>query len=471
MSNTLGTVLQENLLVLLCFDPKNGKIIRNAVEPGLFTGIYRDVAERAYDYIDRYNDVPADHLPDLLSDKLESQNKREITLFEDLLYDIKDLSETINADYTMTKLETFVTRQSLRSVSVDLIKSLQDDTEESIKAALTIIHKATKSSLKIFNPGTRLSDADAVLHFLEVMEAGFPTGIPELDRIGFGPTRKELLLYVGRYKSGKSWFLIQVAKMALVHQLKVLHITLEMSEARCAQRYMQAIFSCAKRGGTYLYQRLFKDRDGKYDGFEIEKVYPSMTFDDPKIAAKLRRKIKKFATRYLENLIIKEFPTGQLTMQDLEAYLDNLETTTGFVPDVILWDYPDLMKLDPNNIRGSLDEMFKNGRGLAVKRNLAMVTVSQSHRAQAKAKVTGGEGVAEHYGKVMHADGILTYSQTEAEKELGLARLRIDGGRNDVDGLTIVISQNYAVGQFCLSSALMHKDYWKDVKRDTPESD
>jgi hypothetical protein len=185
--------------------------------------------------------------------------------------------------------------------------------------------------------------------------------------------------------------------------------------------------------------------------------------DDPHIRKKLERRIDRWSTRLLDNIIIKEFPSGHLTVLQLRVYLDNLETSEKFVPDLLIVDYPDLLKLDKDNYRLDLDEAFKELRGLAVSRNIALAAVSQSHRSAAKAKQVGVENVAEAYSKIAHSDVVLTYTQTPAENKLGLARLHVAAGRNDKDKFTVVISQAYNTGQFIVDSSLMKGTYWQNL--------
>jgi len=85
--------------------------------------------------------------------------------------------------------------------------------------------------------------------------------------------------------------------------------------------------------------------------------------------------IKKLGKLRKPQLIIKEFPTGQLTTRGLQAYLSNLETFYNFVPDLLLLDHADNMYLDPERIRIDIGRTFKDLRGIAVDRYMAMVTV------------------------------------------------------------------------------------------------
>lgn len=455
-------ILQENLICLLAYNEKYANIVRWSVDLSLFGGPYRVLSARIYDYLDRYKKPPKDHLADLLSDKLDP-SKPEAKLFTDIIDSIHGAQEGINAEYVIGQLETFIKRQSLRSITVDLTKALQRDTEESLEEADALIKKANHQTLSIFDPGTRLSDKTKSLSFLDNINEAFPTGIAELDRRGFGPTRKELWLLVANTKSGKSWALMHMAKMALSHRLRVCHITLEMSEGKCSQRYFQALFGVAKRKEAFRTTKFTKDELGRVIGFNDVKLTPKLTLQDENIKAALENIIDKWSVRRLDNIFIKQFPTGMLTVPQLECYLENLGSTQSFTPDLLIVDYPDLMKLDKGNLRLSLDEVYKDLRGLAVKRNIALAVVSQSHRAAAKAKVVGGENVAEAYSKIAHADVVLTLSSTEAEKKLGLARLSVVAGRNDADNLSIVISQQFGVGSFIVDYVVLTDGYWQHL--------
>lgn len=457
--------LQETLITILATDDKNAPIIRGVVDIGLWGGPYKHIAARCYDYVDRYKKAPGQHLPDILSDKLDAKNGREANLYADIVENILTTKDGINTVYGMSRLESFIEHQALRGVAINLAKALQRDTEESLEEARTLIAGATKKSLSVFDPGTRLSNKSRVLEFLDIQQGSFPTGIAELDRRSFGPTRKEMWLLVANTKGGKSWTLMHLAKMALMHRVKVCHVTLEMSEARCAQRYMQALFAISKRQEIFNTTKFNRDDLGRIAGFEDQRVTPKLTFDDPNIRVKLERRIDRWSSRMLDNIFIKEFPTGTLTMPQLKAYLDNLETTENFIPDLLVVDYPDLFKLDKANFRLALDEVYKELRGIAVSRNLALAIVSQSHRDAARSKLVKADNVAEAYSKISHADTILTLSATEQEQKLGLARLHVAHARNDTDKITVVISQNYGMGQFVVQSVLLKGEYWNHIPR------
>jgi replicative DNA helicase len=456
------TAIQENVIVLLCYSDEHSATIRNVMPPELWSGPYKEISRRVYEYIDRYRVPPKDHIADLLADKLDNK-KGEASLYEDILIGIRSQQSSVNPEYALNQLQQLVRRQSYRSIAVELAKELQRDTDDSLDRAEQLIKTATTQIVSVFDPGTRLSDADKVLGFLDRKNDSFPTGIPELDKRGFGPTRGELHLYIAATKRGKTFWLIQLAKMAAMHRLKVAHYSLEMSEAKCAQRYMQAFFAMAKRDEKQRTVKFSRDSLGRMDGLQDVELKPKLSMDDPNIRSKLEKKIKQFGSRYLDNIVVKQFPSGNLTVRQLEAHLDGLESNERFIPDLLIVDYPDLMKIDKDNFRLGIDLIYKELRGIAVSRNIALAIVSQGNRGSERAKNVGNDHVAEAWSKIAHADCVITYNQTQAERGLGLARLAVSAGRND-EQITVIISQNYAFGSYVQDSILMAgANYWDNI--------
>ena len=108
---------------------------------------------------------------------------------------------------------------------------------------------------------------------------------------------------------------------------------------------------------------------------------------------------------------------------------------------------------------------------MASERNFALVAPTQGSRSTIGAKRVRSKDVAEDISKVNTADQTLTYSQTEAEKRLGLARLFVGHARGMEDGQEVVITQAYAIGQFVLESEFMSSAYWEKMKDEGGDED
>jgi len=146
-------------------------------------------------------------------------------------------------------------------------------------------------------------------------------------------------------------------------------------------------------------------------------------------------------------------------MEMLKAYLENLSTFYHIFPDLLIIDYADLMHIDSAHLRVDTGKIYKDLRGLAVQYGIAIVTASQANRAGEGdgIRLLTRKNLAEDFSKVAIADNVITYNQTAAELERGLARLYVDKARNDRRGDIILLSQNYGIGQFCLQSTRLNR--------------
>lgn len=456
----LSGALQENLLTLLCFDDSAAKLIRSALTPQLFeSAVFREVAGHAIDFIDQFGTAIKEHLADSLEHILTGEDQRKASSYKRLLDNLFLAKDSVHPDYVISQLQKFVRQQNLKAAVVRAVEAIEDGR---IDAAEVELQKGLNTQVVSFDQGTALGDPNSSLGFLDSVEIPLLTGIEELDRRGVGPMRKEQMVLMAPPGMGKSWALVHLGKWALLQQQTVVHITLEMSEHRVAQRYVQSFFAVSKRHAEVRLPTMRKARDGSMEDVFYEQV-KRLTLEDPGIRAKLHSRItREFRRR--PPLIIKQFPTGMLTVQQLEAYLDGLERFHKIIPDMLIIDYPALMSVDANNLRTSLGENNKKLRGLAVERNMAQVIAAQGNRESSKAKMVDGSHASEDFSMIMTADTVITYTQTPAEKKMGLARLFTEKARNEEGKFVSLITQAYDIGQFALDSAhLGEGDYFSFV--------
>lgn len=459
--NRISGALQENVLTLLCFDADAAKIIRNSVTPSLFeSSVFKEIALHAIDFLDQFGEPIKDHLPDSLESILKGDDTRKASSFERVIENLYLSKDSVNVEFVLKSLGKFIRNQTLKSTILRAVERIE---EGDVDGAENELQKGMNSKLVSFDPGTFLTDTKNSLSFFDIQEQGILTGIEELDSRGITPQQGEVFLFIAPPKKGKSWALTSFGKSALLQRKKVLHISLEMSEARVAQRYVQSFFSITKRAAKVKVPVFEQNSLGQLLGIDYEELErPSL--EDPGIRAKVAARLnKEFKNR--PPLIIKRFPTGTLTISELKAYLDSLERFQKFVPDVLILDYPDLMQLNGNDIRVSTGQIFKECRGIAVERNLALITATQGNREAATTKVVTDTMVAEDYSKIATADTVITYTQTPQEKKLGIARLFVSNARNDEDKFLVLITQAYSMGQFALDSTYMGNDYWTMIDK------
>jgi len=456
----MNTFLQENILALLCFDKESIPLISNSIDINIIeSNIYREIAKQAISYYQTYKAPISAHLPDVFADILNGKDKSKANLYSQVILNLNSLSKDINKEYVISNLEKFVRQQSLKlsiTKAVDLVEQGKIDEAE------LELSKSSKNRLSLFNPGSFIHDYKESLRFLNKEEACYSCGIKELDVLGIGPAMKELFLMVALPGYGKTWFLIHMGKYGLLQKKKVLHITLEMSEEKVCMRYFQSLFSVSKNDSYQKSPELKVDELGRISNINYVQLNKIHTLKDTDIKQFLKSKITSLKT---PKLIVKEFPTSQLTIEHLRVYLENLESQYKFIPDILIIDYADLMRIDSTNVRLDTGRVLKELRGLAVENNFAIVTVSQANRVGEDAKLITRKHLAEDYSKVAIADNLITFNQSQEEYKRGLARLYVDKGRNDRRGDIILIAQNLSLGQFCLSSARMSSNYNELLKQ------
>lgn len=449
MSEKLQGATQENVLTLLCFDEEAARIIVNTVSPSMFENkAYRTIAEKAFSFFESHGTVPKEHIADEIEEQLQSDDKRESRRYVEAISEMFELSKSINREYVLSKLSRFIKENNLKGLLYEAVELVNAD---QIDEAQALVASSFNSDIGMFNPGVFLNKGLRLLNNAGSLDEGYHIGIDELDERGMRLARKEILTFMAASGRGKTWFLCHLGKSCLLQGAKILHVTLEVSERVLMGRYLQTLFSISKRESNIIYPKI--RRKGKRLVMDFEALdRPSL--DDPKINKLLRGKIGMLSGKG-SNLLLKEFPMRGLTMKGLRGFLETLNASQGFVPDVVLVDYPDLFHVDPRYKRVEIGQIYEELRGMATTDNFAMGVVTQANRQAAKKDIMTGEDVGEDYSKYQTADNFLTYNQTDYEANLGLARLYVDKARNETAHYTTLLAQSYDVGQFALGSTLL----------------
>ncbi|MFA5262224.1 MAG: DnaB-like helicase C-terminal domain-containing protein [Opitutaceae bacterium] len=466
MREELTGTLQECLIALLLYDTEYGPRIQSLVPLKIYDPPYRGWARKAATYWTLYGRPPGEHALDI-RDELRAEDPKAADIVDGLFLSIEHCKGGINPEYVFSKVASFIRQQSLREgimESVDLIESGKLDEAEAI------IQKAMRGRLDLFHPGTILGNTD-IFDLASDDVVAIPTGVKELDAKRIGPAVGELNLLIAPSNYGKSWWLIGLGKAAIMARRRVVHITLEMSERKTTTRYLQAFCGITKRKERNVsYRVLVENKLGQLTGVDIEEPDNVDALDEIIETRRVRERLQKklAALRRRSPLVIRQFPTGALTVQQLIGYLDSLESQQKIVPDLLLIDYPDLMHLDgKQEYRLALGRVFQELRGIAVERRIAVAVVSQTNRQALGKNIITEKDVAEDYSKIATSDVAISYNQTEEERKLGLARLHVMKARDEAKGMTILLSQSYSTGQFCISSTRMNSVYWKALSGKT----
>lgn len=458
----LNGSLEDNILTLLCWSDEHAVAVSMQIAPELFsTKAYRKIAAKALEHLAAYSRAPAGHIRDLLEDDLRRGDDGK--LLSRVLQDMEALQATLQPAYVLSQLAGFIALRRLKMALADASEAADRGDIEAAERALL-----ERDTMQSASPGIWLHHAEDMLRFLDIDESDwFPSGIDELDNRGVRPARKTLFLMIGAKGVGKSWWCIDMGKAAIMNKKAVLHITLENSEEETAKRYTQSIMAMGVGAATTIRYPVFRrDALGRFTSIDFdERVAEGVNAENRgSVAAKLG----SFKNR--SRLLIKEFPTGVLTIPQLNAYLDTLAKTENFRPDLMIVDSGNKLAFRGEHIRADMGRNFTLLRGMGVARNMAVASTTHSNRSGDIARtVTGAAHVGEDYSMLGTADVVCTISKSAWERENGICRILVDKSRTSADRWMTTITQSYATGQFALDSIYHSKHVADEIDRRSGE--
>ena len=483
IAKLLEDSLEDNVLTLICWDYDWAPKMALQVTADLFsTREYQRIAKFALDHLTKYGVPPRDHLRDYMEKEIA---RRDGTFLRDIINAMDALHSRIQGRFVQDDLDLFIARRKMLmslDKAYDLLEQNDLDAARDALYTASAIHKPPQ--------GVWLHDTEKWLAFLKQREGiEFSSGIDILDERGVHPNRGELYLHMGPRKSGKTWALIQIGRRAVEARHDVLHITLENSTAITQQRYTQAFLQLTAEEQKQPRVPLFAQRpSGRFqltwqerqdqEAILAETITTMAALRDKQELYELLPDDEKETENPLKNyqfsarpgspgrLLVQEFPTGTLSVAQLNNFLDHLERTENFKPDIIILDYLNLMEIgDVRQHRLSLGRAGIALRGLAVQRKLALVTATQTNRQSASAKVVTGTHIAEDWSLLGTADTAVAYAQSAMERSINIARVYVDACRNAKDKWIAQIVQSYGTGQFCIDSVYMDKQVEDETAR------
>lgn len=242
---------------------------------------------------------------------------------------------------------------------------------------------------------------------------GISTGIKGLDKQLYhkGWGRKEMVIFMGGPKAGKSTALGHFGMNACLQGYNVLYVSLEVSDSIIAERL-----------------------DAAVTDISVNELESKIMEADKKV-----REIESRAGKFH----LFQFPPDTFSPNDLRRLLDK-QKAKGVTYDMLCIDYGDIMapNFRTNDTIKDSKSIFLALRAIAMEQNAAMLTATQTNRDGAKSGTATMADVAEDFNKVRIADLLISINKTEEEKANQEARLYFAASRNQRGDLTVKIKQD-----------------------------
>jgi hypothetical protein len=169
--------------------------------------------------------------------------------------------------------------------------------------------------------------------------------------------------------------------------------------------------------------------------------------------------LKEFFKKWKRKFKLVTHPAGTLTVSEMREILDTWERIDGFVPDVIVVDYADLLSADDGRVsefRHRQDYVWKSLRALSQERHVLLVTATQADADSYKKTKLDMSNFSEDKRKMSHVTSQYGLNQDPhgREKKLGILRIneiivREGDFSNDHE---VTVLQDLAVGRSFLES-------------------
>lgn len=256
---------------------------------------------------------------------------------------------------------------------------------------------------------------DVEARLLDTARPTVPTNWACINKIldgGLGPG--ELGIVVAPSGVGKTWALCSLGAAALKRGLNVLHYTFELNEEYVGRRY-----------------------DTTFSGIEPNKLKNSVDA------------VKAAIETVPGKLKIKYYPTRMCSVNTLKAHINRMQMI-GFIPDLVIIDYMDLMRpTERGNSRyEDLGIVAEEVRGMGGELQFPIWTASQSQRSSMDDDIIEANKISESFMKIMTADVVMSISRKQTDKAENTGRVYFIKNRFGVDGIIFPAKINFMKGIF-----------------------
>ena len=366
--------LQKLFLEMMMQDAQNYVRVQNIFNPENFDRSLKDTATFIAEHSTKHATLPTYEM-------VKASTGVELKPIPDMIDG--------HSDWFLLEFEQFTRRQELERAilkSADMLeKGEYDPVEKLIKDAVQIsltrdmgtdyFHDPKSRINKYFNSGGQVS-----------------TGWPAMDRILYGGmSRGELNVFAGGSGSGKSLVMMNIALNWLQQGLSGVYITLELSEELTSLRTDAMLTNMSTKDirkdidTTTMKVRLVGKKSGKY-------------------------RVKALA--------------AQSNINDIRAYLKEVQVQTGMPVDFVMVDYLDLLmpvsaKVSPNDLFVKDKYVSEELRNLANELGILLVTASQLNRSAVEEIEFDHSHISGGISKINTADNVFGIFTSRAMRERG----------------------------------------------------
>ena len=206
----------------------------------------------------------------------------------------------------------------------------------------------------------------------------------------------QLIIFMGGPKSFKTGFLINLALNYVRNGKKVYYVDCENGETRILDRFYQCMLEATWE---------------EFNSGDLDELHKEM--------------VNRFSV-LVGDFLAEFYPAHTKSVQDVEIRLNELKTEENWQPDIICWDYPDLMKPNDWRIkekRLQIQAVYFDIINLHKKLKVFGLGLTQVGRNASRKSNRDETDFAEDFGKAANAHASFSLERDEDEREAGVMRV------------------------------------------------
>lgn len=420
----------------------------------------KKVGKWVYSYWEKYQKAPFDNIKDVFNQKAQTLKEEEAEIIESILDNIFKTYNTqqINTEHFVDQAMDYFKMRELRIVSNNINVLLDEGKVNEAEKQVIEVNKIARITSKWIDP---FEKKEIEKTFVE--SDGFFSFPGKLGEFIGNIERGWFVGITGSYKRGKTWFLQEIGVLSLLKHLKVAFFSLEMTGATMKKRLYKRLTSLSFEEGSFIYpcfdcllnQYGTCKKSERINNIQLrEEGEDKPEFDETSIyrpcvwckrnspeeyqmetwfeiiqkdfldVYKINSDITAFQKYYGNNLRLMAYPKYTANSTDILRDLSILEQVDGFVPDVVVVDYADILK--PEDSGGSkldkIEETWVCLSRIGGEKHVMVATATQVVKGAIKKSKLEVDDSA-YPVKLGQVDLMLSLNQTKLEKKSGILRV------------------------------------------------
>ena len=349
------------------------------------------------EYMEKYNVPPS---KDALYIELENTDSLSEADYSNTVSQVEQLKQDddVNEQWLIDKTEEFCQEKAVYNAIMESIHIIDGKSKSKTKQAIPqVLSEALAVSFDNHIGHDFIEDYQQRFDFYHHKEERVPFDLDYMNRITKGGLpRKSLNIILAGTGVGKSLAMCHFAASNMMEGKNVLYITMEMAEEKIAERI-----------------------DANLLNVKVDELVnlPKDMYD---------KKIDDLRQRTPGRLIIKEYPTASAHSGHFRHLINELKIKRNFTPDIIYIDYLNICSSSRTKAIGGtinsytfIKAIAEELRGLAVEKNVPIVSATQTTRSGFSSSDLGLEDTSESFGLPATADFMFAIINSDEMEQLG----------------------------------------------------